>query len=237
MMDDLLALQRLNIEIDALGRKARIEYPHQLKASMENEEKLSKAVANSKAKLQTLEMERRDLEGTLRLEEERMRKSRKKVNDLKKDYEIRAMQRELDGIKRGNSELEEQILGKMEEIDTVRKALDDLETHWQVASDEFAKIKGAVEAKVAELDVAIAEKEAQRKAAEGRVEPALLARYRRIRDRQHAEALVRVIGTSCQGCHMSVPHQIVNEMLRHRTIGSCPHCHRLIFVEAPIAAS
>src|SRR5258705_12848236 len=94
-IDQLLLLQRLDLEIDALEREAKV-YPDKIKEIRDREESKKKTLTSARDRLSQLEMERRDMDGTLKLEEERLKKSKKKLGELKKDYELRAMTREIE---------------------------------------------------------------------------------------------------------------------------------------------
>ena len=63
------------------------------------------------------------------------------------------------------------------------------------------------------------------------VETTLLKRYDRV-VKMRGIAVVPLKGDDCGGCHMSLPPQLVNTILRHESIEACPQCHRLLYNDA-----
>ncbi len=231
IIDQLLLLQRLDLEIDAMEGEAKV-FPDKLKEIRSREETKKKALALARDRLNQLEVERRDMDGTLKLEEERLKKSKKKLGELKKDYEIRAMTREIELTRRSNAELEENMKKKAEEIETAKKAVEQIETEWKTISEELEAARPEAEGKSAEFGALLETKYRERSVLEKEMDKVILNRYRRIRVRQHKDAFTRVEAYSCQGCFMNVPPQMVHEMMRNKRIENCPHCFRLIYVPA-----
>jgi predicted nucleic acid-binding Zn-ribbon protein len=42
-------------------------------------------------------------------------------------------------------------------------------------------------------------------------------------------AVVPVEQAVCMGCHMNIPAQLYNELLRYDELRFCPHCNRIIY--------
>lgn len=230
MVEKLLRLQRLDHEIDVLRREHSV-HPERLARVRNDESQKRKVVEVLTAQLETQERERRDMEGTLKLEEERLKKSKAKVGQIKKDYEFHAMQREIESTKRSNSLLEEQVIAKIDEIEKTKKAIEEATNLWRQSATELANVEGEVHAKTSEFGGILSVKEAELRSAEAGIDKPLLSKYRLIRQRRHTDVLVKVSNYACQGCFMNIPPQTVNEMMRHKTIQSCPNCHRLVYIE------
>lgn len=235
MIEKLLALQKLELEIDRIREEAQI-YPSRLSKQRSEEEQRRKALDAAKAQLEDVERQHRDTETNLKLEEERLRKSKVKSKELKTEYEYSAMLRQIEGSKRSATEMEEAILKFMEQIEGAKKSIADLTTTWETARAALSTLEAEVAAKMAEYEGVLSAKDGELKSAEAGIDKAILNRYRFIRERKHKDALAVVSGGSCQGCYMNIPHQTINEMLHQKTLFSCPNCNRMIYLDPPVKA-
>ena len=231
MIEQLLKLQQVEKEIDELKQSHQV-YPRKLTTAKEEEALRRRAVETARAQLETQERERRDFDSTLKLEEERLKKSKAKLSQIKKEYEYHAMVREIESTKRSNAEVEEKVLQKIEEIEKTQKNIEALEALWKTTQENLAKVEEEVNAKISEYDGILRIKEGERQTAEAGIDRALLSRFRMIRQRRHSDPIVAIMNYACQGCFMNIPPQQVNEMMRHQTIQTCPNCHRMVYVES-----
>ena len=229
MIEKLLSLQRLHMEMDRIRGEAQI-YPDQLESARADEAARKKEFEQTNARLTALEAERQDAEAALKLEEQRLQKSQAKLKLLKTHYEYSAMQREIDGTKRSNAELEETVLKKMEEIEGLRKAVAELEAAWKQSSSALEIVESEAATKMSEYGGVLAAKQAELDAAAATIDRNLMSKYRLIRERRHRNALVPTANYACQGCFMSIPPQQINEMKQQQTISVCPNCSRLLYV-------
>lgn len=236
MIEKLLELQRLDVELDQLKASVQI-YPDKLDRSKKMEESKRKSLDAAKAKLAAFEKEKGELEETLALEEQRLKKSKVKVNELKTSYEFSAMQREIENTRRSNEELEEKIKARTTDIENSKKLTEDIQAEWAVLKAELDTIQAEVDAKMGEFNGVAATQDHLHKDAESGIDRAILSKYRMIRQRKYRDAVVAIVDTACQGCFMNIPHQIVNEMLRNKNIEHCPNCHRLVYIPEKTATA
>jgi predicted nucleic acid-binding Zn-ribbon protein len=102
------------------------------------------------------------------------------------------------------------------------QALADLEA-------EQATARREVEAEVARLDAAIAEARAKRQTSAASIPAPLLARYDRISNRRHDDALYPLRGSSCASCDTALPLQRRSMMARTGAIEVCEACGVLLY--------
>jgi predicted nucleic acid-binding Zn-ribbon protein len=57
----------------------------------------------------------------------------------------------------------------------------------------------------------------------------LLKRYLFLRERKGGLAISSVVTGVCQTCHMGIPPQKFNELIRGNDLMTCPHCNRIIY--------
>ena len=177
---------------------------------------------------------RQEKERTLQEESRKAMEKRMKMNRIKNIKELQALQREIDQIKQGNSQLEEELLAVMEQLETKvaghqqREAeLKDLEEGWGGKREEF-------EAQIAEIERTVAEASRIRQETASRLSGDIMGRYELIFSRRGGMAVVAVSEGICGGCHMNIPPQLWNEIIRNDKLNLCPNCHRILYYKLPV---
>ena len=94
---------------------------------------------------------------------------------------------------------------------------------------EFEKDKISIEEEIKELDQALQKFEKKSRGFSDALDQELLRKYRFIRDRRAGQAVSPVVSGVCQTCHMGIPPQKFNELIRGNDLMTCPHCNRLIY--------
>jgi len=57
----------------------------------------------------------------------------------------------------------------------------------------------------------------------------LLGMYDHLRKFKDGIAISPVTGGVCQACHMGIPPQKYNELIRGEELLNCPNCHRIMY--------
>lgn len=185
-----------------------------------------------RAERSVLEGQRAELETRLETEEARIKDSRMRLNRVRNDRELVALRREIDVAKEANKLIEDQLLTVMEQLEglmaratAVEQSLTELQ---QRTDQEINGRREQINALTVEIDAIGSERAV---AAEALAGP-LRSKYELIFERRGGTAVVEARNGICQGCRMSVPPQLYNELQRHREIRMCPNCHRIIFWRA-----
>ncbi len=229
MIEKLLMIQRIDLEIDEIRHGAKT-YPEKLARCESDYNEKKKLLEAAQFQLEGLERERFDLEDSLKLEEQRLKKSKARLNEIKTNYEFQAMRREIESTEHSNKELEDQALKKVEEIEGLKNKIEEYRMQFDSSQKELTQIKDEVALRTSEFDGVIKTKVQEQENLEKEIDRSLLGRYRLIRQRKHRDALVEVIEGACQGCFMNVPPQMTNEILRQGVgIYQCPNCQRLLY--------
>lgn len=229
MIEAILKLQKLNSEIDHLRTDAQV-FPDRLTDVQKDFDLKKRKYDESKTRILALKAELGDFQNTLSLEEQRLTKSRKKINDLSKSYEFQAMKKEIEATERSNEELGTKIKEKEAEIAKAEADFAAIEPGYKSAEDALISIRSEVEVKIGEFDGVLNQKMDEVKQLEAACDKQVLSKYKLIRQRKHQDAIVAVISGACQGCFVNVPPQMANYMRQRREqIDTCPNCQRLIF--------
>lgn len=177
---------------------------------------------------------RKEKEQALQEESRKTMEKRMRMNRIKNIKELQALQREIDQIKQGNSQLEEELLAVMEVLETKvavqqqREAeLKELEEGWNGRREEF-------EAEIAEIERTVAESSRLRAEIAAQLNGDLMGQYELISSRRGGKAVVAVSEGICEGCHMNIPPQLWNEIIRNDKLNLCPSCHRILYYKLPV---
>ena len=158
---------------------------------------------------------------------------RMRMNRIKNVKELQALQREIDQIKQGNGELEDQLIKIMEEIEVVRAAIKSKEEELATIQNEWQQKQEAMRAQISGIDQAVNEAATRRQSIASQVTRDLISRYELLFSRRGGTAVVEVAGGICQGCYMNIPPQLWNEIIRSEKVHLCPSCQRILYYKAP----
>lgn len=229
MLNDLLALQRLDLKIETL-RAREVEIPKQKNKYKITRDRLDAELKASEQKVKDLQVEQRNNEGDIQQRQQNIQKYENQLLSVKKNEEYQALLHEIDILKKQIGVKEERILAIMMEIDSAKTALEE-------DKKRIANELKAIDAEYAVIDAELADTvkeretlEAQRAPLAQRIEAPLLSRYDRIRKaKKTGAAIVPMRNESCSGCNMKILAQVVNELMGGDKIHNCPHCGRLLY--------
>ena len=231
LREKLKALEELQqIDLEANEVKAELEgLPARRSAAEAAVATARRTWEEIKARLESNEKERRQLESLLGMERDKVKKWEGRLGEIKTPREYAALSREIDIAKKTNDGQSEQLkeltaqAGELKRVvDEKEEALSEAEAGAQAAVEEVEKQKAAADEKVRALD-------ARRAAAVKQVDPGLLAKYENIKRRRAGVAIAPVVGMTCKGCHRNIPPQLAITLQRANSIETCPNCHRIIY--------
>lgn len=208
--------RRLPLEIELAGRA--------LAQAQQEVEEFKSAVAE-------MEKKRRVMEREVDQAREELTKKRHKLHDVKSNKEYSAMQAEIAHAEHQISDKEDEVLQVLIEIDECNeeyrvrtKALADLERQCRLEQEDKA---AELERKRDELT----EVRAKRERLAGMMEEPLLTLYQNVFKLRKGLAVVNVANGTCQGCHMTLPPQMVSEVKQNDRIITCGECDRILYFE------
>lgn len=144
--------------------------------------------------------------------------------------ELQAMQDEIASLKRRISQLEDQELELMEQIEPLDQQLATFASSRASLDERAAALRAQIAEEEVEIDAELRQVQAERDALAAGVDPALLAEYDALRQRLGGIAIARLVGGSCQGCHLSLPAVEVDRIkkLSPDEPVHCEECGRLL---------
>lgn len=230
-MQLLKDLQELDQELNTV-RHSRAELTTEQAALNQDLERIQAMVDSLVAESETLQAQRRELTQALQQERENVEKAEGRLPGIKTQKEYVAVLKEIDTAKKLNKELDDQVRGKDEALEALNRDREEKEA-------ELTSLKEKVDARKAEISAAVGEYDQTLESRNGEREELLKNMPRRIRrryemllDRRGGIAIVEARNGTCLGCNMHLPPQFFNSLFQQEEIQTCPHCHRLLFVEA-----
>ncbi len=188
-----------------------------------------KAWEQEKARLETNERERRQLESLLAMERDKVKKWEGRLGEIRTPREFAALSREIDIAKKTNDGQSEHVRELTAEAAEISKSI-------EAREEELSERESSAQAEIEELGKRVAEGEEKLKALDARraqavkqVDPGLLAKYENIKRRRAGVAIAPVVGMTCKGCHRNIPPQLAIVLARANSIETCPSCHRIIY--------
>jgi predicted nucleic acid-binding Zn-ribbon protein len=137
--------------------------------------------------------------------------------------ELQALQEEIGALKRRVTQLEDQQLDLMEQIEPVDVDLAHLAAERTALDDR----SGALLAQIAEAEVAIdaelASVRSQREADAAAVEPELLVEYEQLRPHSGGIAIARLVNGHCGGCHLALS-AVERDRIKRLPPDAAAHC-------------
>jgi uncharacterized protein len=226
----LVDLQEIDVRILELENDSR-QIPDRLKEIDSIVGSKKKELNDELNRLDEAEMARRLAESDLKAEKEKIKKWESRLNEIKSNRDYQALSREIEACRKANLGIEDEILRKMQDIEDLKTSSGQKKEELAEKEAELSKERQALEEKLASINASIAGEEKGRNEAKERVESRWYEQYRTISKRREGIALVTVLDEHCQGCHMGIPPQLYNVILKGAQIETCPYCSRILYYE------
>jgi hypothetical protein len=225
----LVNLQKIDVKIGELQKNIDA-IPREIEDLMRGLLKAKEELQGLLDEIEQEDRERRDAERAVEEERERLVKSKSKIPEVKTNKEYSALLAEIENIEQAISSKEDEILNLMELIEEKNRQKADKELAVKKEEDLFNKMKEEKERQLARLNSELEDETAQRARLTADIEDPLLEQYERLRITKNGIAVVNVEEHACQGCHMTLPPQVVAEIRIGEKVVLCDHCSRMLFI-------
>ncbi|MCL2777819.1 MAG: C4-type zinc ribbon domain-containing protein [Polyangiaceae bacterium] len=202
-----------------------------LSALKDSLKKLDDKLQIDRAALSAADKQRSELQVEVRTMTNQIDHSREKLNRARTERESNAAQRELEELRKLIRDREHESVRIDTDMAPVRAAVEAADAERKRTSLELSTKEGAIQEKVARLEVDYREKGGGRDAIIKRLPPALFRKYEMIRQRR-GSAVAQTTDGTCNRCNMSLPPQLYHRLRREPLIEQCPSCHRMIYFAA-----
>jgi predicted nucleic acid-binding Zn-ribbon protein len=165
---------------------------------------------------------------------DQVKERRQRMSRVRNEKELHALEGEIAALREEIGEQEEQLLGVMSRVEEVEKQVAQLEKEYTDLEQADHRDLQAEQDKVDALKAELAAERAGRDAVADGLDARLRSRYEVVFKRREGLAVVTIIKGTCSGCHMYVPPQTINEILKSGTVHVCPSCQRILYVSEAV---
>jgi predicted nucleic acid-binding Zn-ribbon protein len=225
----LEALQEIDSQIDGHERDM-MRLPLEIQESAKTLVVLRRDISDATTKSSTVEKELRKREQELALEQEKIKRSERRLLGIKNQKEYNALSREVKLGKKVAAEIEEAILEFMSELEALKKTLERKENEYTECEAALLAKKAEAEQVTAKSQEALTALKAERDKITTQVETDFLKKYRTLKQAR-GTAVAEMQNGTCTGCHMAIPPQLNIRILKQEEMITCPNCHRILYVK------
>jgi len=227
-MKILIALQDCDIrmrdiQIKEEGVPKKIQRLKEKLAAVENQ------LEEETNRLEAYTRDRRQAEQEIEDIENRLKKANIKLSNIKSNKEYQAALKEIDDLEREEVLWEDRVIDILEQVEeleakyaTSRESVEETRQQFELDHNEILKILKALNQDLDKI-------EKKRMRFSQAADPDLLKRYDSLRARKGGIGVSPVIKGVCQTCHLGIPPQEFNELLRGDKLMTCPNCTRIIY--------
>ncbi len=224
--DDLLALQDHDLALDRL-RHRRATLPERARSAA-----LETTAAEVRATLVTLRAELAAVAAEERRFEDEARSAAQHAAELEARLysgtitapkELQALQADVEQVRRRQGTVEDHQLAAMERREPLEAQVAEADAALASTDAELATVREALARAEEAIDAESGIELAARQGLADGLDAALLADYERCRRNTKGAGAARLVGTTCQGCHLVIPSTEV-EQIRKAPIGTISHC-------------
>jgi hypothetical protein len=179
--------------------------------------------------LEALKKDRRQLEREIQELDGKIEKSSTKLTQIKSNKEYTAALKEIDDLKTIKFQTEEKAIQMMETAEELERKCKGHKDSLKALKTQSEKDKEAIHKELHELEKNLESLQKERSQLCCDFDQALLKKYLFLKERKGGLAISSVVTGVCQTCHMGIPPQKFNELIRGNDLMTCPHCHRIIY--------
>lgn len=225
----LIELQNLDLQIDALAQKAQ-DIPRKIEQlKMEFFEK-TEGLEELKQELAKIQLAKKQKELDLSSKEEEIKKHQTELFKIKTNKEYAALQNEINRLKEFASETEDEIIRLLDAIEEVQQKIKNEQENVKNNENSLQQNISLYEAELMSLQQAVSRHEKQKQEFAVHLKTEALQLYERIRKSKKGLAIVEIKeNSSCGGCNMALPPQMVNEVRKQEQIVVCENCSRILY--------
>jgi predicted nucleic acid-binding Zn-ribbon protein len=224
----LWELQKIDLELKGIQGE-RDRYPKEMKKLDEKQKIEKERIQKEKEQIESLEKTRRQKEGQLNLEQEKIKRAEGRMSEVKTNKEYQALLSEIDTVKEANSRREEEILQVLDEIDELKKDLSKREKEAGVTLEKIEGDRKKIQEKIAYDDKVWTDQMERREVLSKKIESKLLKLYNTLKEKRQGVGVVSIKSETCQGCFVHVPPQMFIEAQKNNALIRCPNCNRILY--------
>jgi predicted nucleic acid-binding Zn-ribbon protein len=234
-LSPLLDVQELDVAADALKqRRADLPERAELVGCHERAEQLDRELAELEARREGLSSSERKLAGEVAAMAARVKEAEKKLysGTVTLPKELEGLQEEQRTLQHKQSELEDQELELMEQIEATEGEMASNREARRESDDRAAQLLRSIASSEAEIDGELQSLDTSRRNVAAGLPAPVLEKYAELRQnrRMAGRPAARLTARTCQGCRLELP-VLVHQRIQDEGPGAlvrCPQCRRVL---------
>lgn len=155
----------------------------------------------------------------------------KMMETITQAREFETLQKEIEDAKNAEQTLRKSLIAKEKFYDEFNMKLSVQEEIMAQQTQEVEEETAVKDALIAENQTILDEIVAKKNELAKDLDPNLVFKFERIIRNKGGVGIVPVHSIVCEGCHMTLPAQFVNDVRREDEIKFCPYCSRVLYYE------
>jgi uncharacterized protein len=208
MLDDLLAVQGHDTASDGLRRRRdRLPVRTELAASVAELRTLAAELAGVREERDAVARREKALDDEAKTLEAKAADMEKRLysGSVSSPRELQAMQADVDALRRHRRDVEDRELEVLVEREGLDEQLAALEERHAAVDARRSEQQATLEAEETSIDADLATETATRAALAATLPADVLSLYERIRAKENGVGAGKLVGSQCQGCHLTLP--------------------------------
>jgi hypothetical protein len=227
----LVKLQEIDSEAQKLQSFLK-EIPVRIGILDESLEKFVRSVEEDENVISELNKKYRIYESDAQMNLGKIQKSQEKLRSVKTNKEYQSSLKEIEDIKLKNSEIEDEMLEFLEQIERAEKDLRERKQSYSQIVDDTNREKDSIKRDTDQCKQKLAQLESDRNVVTDALDSTIFDIFYRVKAKQSdAVAIVEVKDAVCQGCNLNIPPQMYIDLQHRNSLKNCPSCERIIYWE------
>ncbi len=230
-------LQKLLILQDRDSKRDGIQLqldriPDRIDREQSSIEELDNQLQQKQEELKHLEAKRLELEGEVELTEASILKYKTQQLQVKKNEEYTALENEIKNLHARISDLEDEELLLLEEIDLKTAAFEADKTRIEHEKSTLAAHIELLQKNYAASENELDDANTAVKACEQEIDAAVLKEYRYVKSQvKRPPVVVPLEQSRCMGCHLKVSGEVETEARKGQELVRCDSCGRILYFD------
>ncbi len=225
----IISLQKLDLCI--LERNKFIEQFAELQAELDRQvETAQESLASKQAELDEAKKAQRRAESNLQAGEDKLVQAQAKLSISKTNREYEAGLKEIEKQNQRNSDLEGEVLKLMDRIEQLEQESKQCVTQEAQTRTEIEQRKKELKQTCDRAEKQVAQAGSERDKITPDLPEDILDRYQKLRKHLGDPVVVPAKDEICSACHVRMPAQFYNEVLKGQKLINCNMCQRFLIV-------
>jgi uncharacterized protein len=229
-LDMLEELQEVDQLIDTL-KAAQNGLQAELSGINQGVDTAREEVAALEKILVVSEAEKVSLEATHAAELENIVRSETNMKEIKTNKEFQAVGREITAAKKQVTDVEEQLLLKISQLEELSSDLSAKKSRCDELAENAAQRTAAKQAEIDKIQADIDANVGRRESVTKGLSAGLVKKFTILREQRRGQALAIAKDGYCMGCNMHLPPQLYNNLYKYEELLACPHCQRILILK------